>query len=60
MNASDAAANTPAAQVNAQAIPLLQQRLKIPNQTNVVRHELRDALRAAGFKGLGKGRGGDG
>ena len=44
----------------AQAIPLLQQRLQIPNQTNVVRHELRDALRAAGFKGLGKGRGGDG
>ena len=42
----------------AQAIPLLQQRLRIPNQTNVVRHELRDALRAAGFKGSGKGRGG--
>jgi eukaryotic-like serine/threonine-protein kinase len=44
----------------AQAVPLLQQRLQIPNQTNVVRHELRDALRAAGLKGPGKGRGGDG
>jgi eukaryotic-like serine/threonine-protein kinase len=42
----------------AQAIPLLQQRLQIPNQTNVVRHELRDALRAAGFKGNGKARAG--
>jgi serine/threonine-protein kinase len=39
------------------AIPLLQQRLQIPNQTGVVRKELNEAMRAAGIKPGGPGKG---
>jgi serine/threonine-protein kinase len=39
----------------AAAIPILQARLQIPNQTDVVRHELQLALQAAGASSGGTG-----